>query len=101
MRFAGVLPEDAPDPRIASAEQLRLMPIPAMGLVPQPSLEETGSVGLGHAHDGEGYSEMTAALSYTLWRVPGDRADPRNLAELDSDMLRAIEHLPPGPDRDG
>lgn len=36
----GILPEDAPDPRIEQAEELKLMPVPVMGLVPQPSLED-------------------------------------------------------------
>ncbi|WP_426996960.1 hypothetical protein [Pseudarthrobacter sp. N5] len=33
MRFEGVLPEDAPDPRIEQARRLELMPVPIVGLV--------------------------------------------------------------------
>jgi hypothetical protein len=40
MRFAGFVPEDAPDPRLAQAEKVKLMPVPVMGLVPQPSLDD-------------------------------------------------------------
>lgn len=97
MHVAGILPEDAPDPRIAAEEQLRLLPIAVMGLVPQPSLEDTGWVGLNSAHGRDGYTELTAVLSYTLWRHPADRSDPRNLAELDEDTRRAIREVPPWP----
>ena len=97
MHLAGVLPEDAPDPRIAVAKQLESMPIPVMGLAPQSSLEDTGSVGFGYAHGDDGYDEMTAVMSYLLWRYPQDHADPRNLAELDDETLRSIQQVPPWP----
>lgn len=97
MRVTGILPEDAPDPRIEQAERLKLMPIPVMGLVPQPSLEDTDTVGLTYAQDARGYSEMTVSVSYTIWRNPNDRSDPINLSELDEQMRRAIEDVPPWP----
>lgn len=31
MRLAGVVPEDEPDPRIAQAESLKMMPVPVYG----------------------------------------------------------------------
>jgi hypothetical protein len=74
--MAGILPEDAPDPRVEQAERLKLMPIPVMGLVSQPSLEDTDTVGLGYSQDARGYSEMTASVTYTIWRNPIDRSDP-------------------------
>ncbi|MGX9899955.1 hypothetical protein ACW0JT_08590 [Arthrobacter sp. SA17] len=73
------------------------MPIPVMGLVPQPSLEDTDTVGVGYAQDVRGYSEMTASVSYTIWRNPADRSDPVNLADLDEQTRRAIEDIPPWP----
>lgn len=97
MHFAGVLSEDAPDPRIEWAEQLKLLPIPAMGLVPQPSIQDTGSVGLQYSHSSAGFSEMTAAVSYTLWRHPEDRADPKNLADLDEETRQSLDRVPPWP----
>ncbi|YCH06157.1 hypothetical protein ACTAQJ_13605 [Arthrobacter sp. alpha11c] len=39
MRAAGILPEDAPDPRAEWVENLKLMPIPVLGLKSQPSLD--------------------------------------------------------------
>ena len=93
----GILPEDAPDPRIEQAEQLKLMPVPVMGLVPQPSLEDPDWVGLASGLDDRGYSDMTASLSYVLWRNPDDRSDPVNLADLDEQTRMAIEHVPPWP----
>jgi hypothetical protein len=97
MRLAGILPEDAPDPRIEQAEHLKLMPIPVMGLVPQPSLEDTDSVSLGFGQDDRGYSDMTVSVSYTLWRNPHDHSDPVNLADLDEQARRALETVPPWP----
>ncbi|SDL89894.1 hypothetical protein SAMN04487913_11722 [Arthrobacter sp. ok362] len=95
--MTGILPEDAPDPRVEQVERLKLMPIPVMGLVPQPSLEDTDTVGLGYGQDARGYSEMTASVTYTLWRNPTDRSDPMNLADLDEQSRRAIEDVPPWP----
>ena len=97
MRAAGILPEDAPDPRAEWVENLKLMPIPVLGLMPQPSLEDTDSVGLSYGLDDRGYTEMTASINYTLWRNPDDRSDPVNLADLDEKTRRAIEEVPPWP----
>ncbi|MBD7993913.1 hypothetical protein H9639_01185 [Arthrobacter sp. Sa2CUA1] len=93
MDWVGILPEDAPDPRVEGVESLKRMPIPVLGLMPQPSLEDTDSVSLNSVLDDRGYSEMTASITYTLWRNPDDRSDPVNLADLES--LRAIEEVPP------
>lgn len=97
MRAVGILPEDAPDPRVEWAENLKLMPIPVLGLIRQPSLEDTGAVSLGYGRDDRGYSEMTASISYTLWRNPDDRSDPVNLADFDEMARRSIEEVPPWP----
>ena len=97
MEWVGILPEDAPDPRAERVENLKLMPIPVLGLIPQPSLEDTDSVSLNYATDDRGYSEMTASISYTLWRNPNDRSDPVNLADLDEETRRGLEDLPPWP----
>ncbi|RAX46951.1 hypothetical protein DQ353_19370 [Arthrobacter sp. AQ5-05] len=97
MRMDGILPEDAPDPRIEQAEQLKLMPVPVMGLVPQLSLEDPDWVGLASGLDDRGYSDMTASLNYVLWRNPDDRSDPVNLADLDEQTRMASEHVPPWP----
>ena len=66
MRVTEILPEDAPDPRVEQAERLKLLPIPVMGLVSQPSLEDTDTVGLGYGQDARGYSEMTASVTQTI-----------------------------------
>jgi len=90
MRFGGFLPEDAPDPRIALAEKVKLMPVPVMGFVGQPALEDvhmdnTMSQGVTE------FSHMRVGISYTLWRNPDRRSDPVNLADLDEAMRRGIE----------
>jgi hypothetical protein len=97
MKLTGILPEDAPDPRVEQAARLKLMPIPIMGLVSQPSVEDTDSVGLGYGQDARGYSEMTVSVTYTFWRNPSDRSDPIDLADLDEQTRRAIEDVPPWP----
>ncbi|MBG0741162.1 hypothetical protein IV500_17475 [Paeniglutamicibacter antarcticus] len=97
MRAAGILPEDAPDPGAELVESLKLMPIPVMGLMPQPALEDWDAVGLSYSGGEVGYSEMTASITYTLWRNPDDRSDPVNLADLDETTRRSIEEVPPWP----
>lgn len=97
MRFEGILPEDAPDPRIERAGLLKLMPIPVMGLVPQASLEDTDDVGFRSGADDRGYFELAASVTYILWRNPKDHSDPISLADLDADRRRAIEDVPPWP----
>ncbi|GAA5199791.1 hypothetical protein GCM10023346_40380 [Arthrobacter gyeryongensis] len=92
-----MLPEDAPDPRLQQARRLELMPIPIMGLAPQASLEDPDLVGIQYGQDSLGYNEMSASITYTLWRNPADRADPINLAELDEQTRRSIEDVPPWP----
>lgn len=99
MRTAGILPEDAPDPRAERAGSLKLMPIPVMGLMPQPALEDWDAVGLTYSGGDGGYSEMTVSITYTLWRNSGDRSDSDlvNLADLDETTHRSIEEVPPWP----
>jgi hypothetical protein len=76
MQFAGVLPEDAPDPRIETAARLRGLPFPLMTLVPQPTLEDRGAIGFTEGMDAGGRSQLSVSVGYTLWRNPGDRGDP-------------------------
>jgi len=97
MELGGVLPEDAPDPRIAMRERLRDMPSPVMGLVPQPSLEDTGMIGGGFGRDAAGYRDFHVTVGYTLWRNPADRSDPVNLAALDEATRASLDEVPPWP----
>lgn len=92
MEFAGVLPEDAPDPKVEIAARIRAVPFRVMGLVPQPTLEDFGSGGIGQGGD-----QLSVSIGYTLWRNPEDRDDPTNLAELDEKTRAAIEDEPPWP----
>jgi hypothetical protein len=97
VRFAGVLGEDAPDPRLERLEQARHMPVPVLGLVAQPHLEDWGAIGVGSGtRDGE-LESCEASISYTLWRNPDDRTDPVNLVELDERQRAALETEPPWP----
>ncbi|MGB3376721.1 MAG: hypothetical protein WBA87_16465 [Microbacterium sp.] len=96
MEFAGILPEDAPDPRLERAEALKAMPLPVVDLVGQRSLELT-DVSLSTGSDGAGFYTMTSAVSSILWRNPDDRSDPVNFAELDDATRRALDEVPPWP----
>ncbi|GAA1212394.1 hypothetical protein [Rhodoglobus aureus] len=96
MHFAGVLPEDAPDPRARHAELLKRMPIPVVEFVAQPSVQVT-DISVNSATDRYGCSAMTASVSATLWRNPDNKSDPVNLADLDDDSRHAIEEVPPWP----
>lgn len=94
MQFAGVLPEDAPDPRLEREEQLKDMPVPIVVLATQPSVE-FAHFGVSTTGGGRGIDAMTVSMSATLWRNPADKSDPVNLADLDEDTRRAIDEVPP------
>jgi hypothetical protein len=96
VRFAGVLPEDAPDPRLATAEALKAMPVPVIEFTQQPALEITDT-GIASVTNGADYSAMTTSVSARLWRNPEDRSDPVNLAEIDEKTRRSIDEVPPWP----
>ena len=97
MQFAGVLPEDAPDPRVEAGERLRGLSLAPLGLVPQRTVEDNDMVGFAEGTDADGRSQLSVSISYTLWRNPDDRADPVNLAELDEQTLVAIDTEPAWP----
>jgi hypothetical protein len=97
MRFAGVLGEDAPDPRLQWREQARLMPVPVLGLLPQRHLEDWEAVGVGTETRNEVLTSCEVNISYTLWRNPDEPTDPLNLAELDEQQRHALEADPPWP----
>ena len=97
MRFAGVVGEDEPDPRLRWREQARQMPVPVIGLVPQPHLEDWGAIGVGTGTRNGVLESCEVSIGYTLWRNPDEPDDPVNLAELDEEQRRALEVEPPWP----
>jgi hypothetical protein len=97
VRFAGVVGEDEPDPRLRWHEQARDLPMSIVGLVPQPHLEDWGAIGVGSGTRNGVLDSCEASISYTLWRNPDERDDPVNLAELDEQQRRALEAAPPWP----
>ncbi|KAA9107925.1 hypothetical protein [Microbacterium rhizomatis] len=94
MHIAGVLPPDAPDPRDAHRELLRVLAFPLMGLVPQPTIEDHDSFGFIEGKDAEGRWQMSVSITYTLWRNPADHEDPVNLAELDEQTRESLDVEP-------
>jgi hypothetical protein len=97
VRYAGVVGEDEPDPRLRWREQARHMPMPIVGLVPQPHLEDWGAIGVGSGTRNGVLDSCEASISYTLWRNPDELDDPVNLAELDEQQRRALEVAPAWP----
>ncbi len=95
MEFGGVLPEDAPDPRVASEARLRAVAFPVFQLRPQPGITRLPITGFTESSGWAGHEELTVEFSYTLWRYPEDRSDPRNEIELDEQTRRSIEEEPP------
>jgi hypothetical protein len=97
MQFAGVLPPDAPDPLVESRRRLLGLAFPRMGLVPQPTIEDTGGPAITEVTTGAERAQLAVSFSYTLWRNPHDRADPVNLKNLTPHEQAAVETIPPWP----
>lgn len=95
MRFAGIISEDEPDPRLRRREQAQQVPI--FGLVRQPHLEDWDAIGIGSGTRDGVLNSCEASISYTLWRNPDEVDDPVNLAELDQLQCSALEVEPPRP----
>ncbi|GAA4345617.1 hypothetical protein [Microbacterium rhizosphaerae] len=97
MRIAGVLPYNAPDPRVESARQLAGLPFPLMGLAPQPTIEDMHMPSIMEATDRAGRSQLAVSFTYRLWRNPSDPDDPANLKDLDPEEQAALDTVPPWP----
>ncbi len=97
MRFGGVFPQDVPDRGEQWRRRLLDMPAPIMGLIPQPSLEDTDSIGISSGQDMAGYASLSVSITYMLWRNAADHSDPVNLAVLSEQQRVAIETLPSWP----
>ncbi|MCT9820794.1 hypothetical protein N3K63_10915 [Microbacterium sp. W1N] len=96
MRYAGVLPEDAPDPRFEREELAKAMPVPIIEFATQPSIE-FASFSVSTSGSGTAVDHMSVAVSSTLWRNPTDKSDPVNLADLDDVTRRSLDEVPPWP----
>jgi hypothetical protein len=95
MEFAGVIPEDAPDPRLAADARVRAVPFPVMELTPQPALSRLPIPGSAESGIGTALEEWSMIFGYTFWRHPENRDDPRNERELDERARRSIQDEPP------
>ncbi|RNI21711.1 hypothetical protein EFY87_11225 [Flexivirga caeni] len=76
---------------------MRRLPLTVFGLVEQSSLEDTGALNIAQGSDSAGLTDVAVSLTYTLWRNPGDRSDPANLADLDDETRAALDREPPYP----
>ncbi|PJJ43366.1 hypothetical protein ATK23_0549 [Glutamicibacter mysorens] len=63
-----------PDPGIARAEQLKLMPVPVMGLSAQPLVGDAGYLNVQDNYDDHGLCDMSVSVSYTLRKAEVDRS---------------------------
>ncbi len=69
---------DAPDPGIESEARLRGVSFPVFQLRPQPSLVRAPITGFTESTGAAGREELSVSFTYTLWKYPEDRSDPRN-----------------------
>ncbi len=98
MHSGGIIPEDAPDPRVESLALARRMPVSPLGLVPQRHLEDSDQLGVATSTSGDDVLDACdLSVSYRFWRNPDDHADPANLAELDEEERLALTVEPPWP----
>ncbi len=97
MQISGLLPEDAPDPRVELESRVGELPFRVLGLVPQPAVQDLGGIGIADAWDAEGRESISVSVTYTYWRNPADHADPVNLAELDDETRASLDTVPPWP----
>jgi hypothetical protein len=95
MEYGGVVPTDAPDPSIESEARVLSLPFPVFQLRPQPSLTRAPLASFTESNGSAGQKELSVSFTYTLWKYPDDRSDPRNEIELDERTRRAIEEEPP------
>lgn len=100
MDFGGTTAADLPDPDETARHRVLDLGLDVAGLVGQPHLEDTGSLGLVEAWQGADLQTVTVARSYTLWRNPGQPSDPVNLRDVDDGMRAALDApaLAPRPD---
>lgn len=94
MEYGGAVPTDAPDPSIESEARLRSLDFPVFQLKPQPSLTRAPITGYTESNGAAGQEELAVSFTYTLWKYPDDRSDPRNEIELGEPMRRSIEEEP-------
>jgi hypothetical protein len=93
VQFAGILPEDAPDPAAGTWRDLGDLTVPLIGLEPQAAAELIPVPSTTALN----FVITQVSLSYTLWRYAEDRDDPRNLAALDDRTRRSLDEQPPWP----
>jgi hypothetical protein len=96
MRISNRDPMDVPAPPSVD-EVSKLFTVPLMSLSSQPSLSELGVGTTASSSDGGPTTLDSVAISYTLWRNPGDREDPANLAELTDAQREPRTVVPPRP----
>jgi len=97
MQLEGVIREDSPDPMDSQWARIARLPFAVFGLVPEPTIEMFAPTSLGSGSDRSGVRDAHVGLSYIVIRNPADRADPANLADLDDDIRRALDEVPPWP----
>ncbi|MBN9182094.1 MAG: hypothetical protein J0I66_03605, partial [Microbacterium sp.] len=61
MQISGILPEDAPDPRVELESRVGELPFRVLGLVPQPAVQDLGGIGITDAWDAEGRESISSA----------------------------------------
>jgi hypothetical protein len=87
MRISNRDPMDVPAPPSVD-EVSKLFTVPLMSLSSQPSLSELGVGTTASSSDGGPTALDSVAISYTLWRNPGDREEvPGMRIDTDPDVF--------------
>ncbi|QCR19158.1 hypothetical protein [Agrococcus sp. SGAir0287] len=87
----GFVPPPPWEPEREQRARLARMPLPVLGFVEQPTLEDVSLWSIESADVAGERVRMAVSISSTLWRHPDDRGDPRNLAILDDATAAALE----------
>lgn len=79
----------------STAQRIAAFPVPVAGFVGQPHLELMPLASEWSSGNGTGeFTERSVTLSYTFWRNPSNRDDPRNLSDLDEATTAALSAPP-------
>lgn len=97
MHYAGIVPEDAPDPRAQAWLRIGTMPVPVMAFVPQPGLRLASFPSAETHSDARGLRSMHVSFSYLVLRSRGDASDLPGAGQRDAEGRRAAEDVPPWP----
>lgn len=99
MQLTGIVQSDTPDPLVAIRDRVTRLDVKVAGLQRQPHLQDWGALDLReqHATTDSPLHSVTVSRSYTLWRNPCWKEDPRNFIEPEDLGQQPFDHSHPDP----